>query len=57
MSILVRELGIDGYIEYLQDMGLNSGNYTEERRTWLDNLTPSQILQELKDIKPNVATP
>jgi len=46
-AILRRELGIRGFIEFFQDLGLKRGNYTEERHTWLTEETVDEVVSRM----------
>lgn len=44
-AILLRELGPVGLIKFMQQYDLGTGDYTEERHHWLDNLTVDDVIQ------------
>jgi len=48
MEILAREMGIVGLIRFLQQFDMGRGNYTEDRRKWLDELSLDDVLGLLK---------
>jgi len=48
LAILRQELGIRGFIEFFQDLGLNRGNYTEERHSWLTERTFDEVISKME---------
>ena len=52
-AVLARELGPVGYVRFLQQFALGSGNYTMERQQWVDSLgvekLQSLLTRESKD--------
>jgi hypothetical protein len=48
ISALQRELGIPGFIEFMQDFGLNAGDYTQERNRWLTEKTVDEVVHKIK---------
>lgn len=47
-KILIREMGIVDAQRFLSQFRNASGDYTKERRQWLDGLTLEQIVSEIK---------
>jgi hypothetical protein len=45
LRILSRELGPVGLIRFLQQYELGSGDYTKERRQWLDHLSVEDVVK------------
>ena len=44
-AILAQELGPIGFIRFIQQYELGKGDYTTERRQWLDRLTVDDVLE------------
>lgn len=40
---LVKELGFDGMVRFLNQFNLGEGDYTQERRQWLDDLSIDDV--------------
>ena len=40
---LRRELGVVGFIRFIQQLRPGSGDYTAERREWVDKLTSAEL--------------
>lgn len=49
LAILARELGPVGLIRFLQQYELGTGDYTIERRQWLDALTADDVIRLIQD--------
>ena len=49
LQALERELGLVGMIRFLQLVEPGKGDYTEERRPWLDKLTLEEIKAKLDE--------
>ena len=47
-EILVREMGVVDTQRFLSQFRVRSGDYTAERRQWLDDLSLEQIVAEIK---------
>ncbi len=47
-EILVRELGVVDTLRFLSQFGLGSGDYTEERGQWLDDVSLEQVVSDIK---------
>jgi hypothetical protein len=43
---LLRELGPEGYIRFWQHYRAGEGDYTKERRQWVDKLTLEEIVRQ-----------
>lgn len=48
LEVLSRELGPVGMIRFLQMFETGYGDYTEERRQWLDNQRIEEIVQRIR---------
>ena len=48
---LIKELGIDGMIEYIQSFGLGYGNYTRDRKRWLKDKKVEDLVKEIEVFK------
>jgi len=48
---LIKELGIEGMIEYIQTFGLGYGNYTRDRKTWLKEQKVEDLVKEIEMFK------
>lgn len=48
LRLLYRELGLVNTIRFLNQFTTGFGNYTEERRSWLENQTPDEVLADLR---------
>jgi hypothetical protein len=46
--ILVREIGVVDTLRFLGQFGTGSGDYTTDRRKWLDDLPLTEIASEIK---------
>ena len=42
-ATLVRELGPAGYVRFLQQFSMGKGDFTAERRPFVDSTTPEQL--------------
>lgn len=47
MRLLIRELGLNATLRFIQQFSPGSGNYTQDRRIWVDALSMEDILREL----------
>jgi hypothetical protein len=47
LSILERELGLDGLVRFLRIYRPGTGDYTAERHKWLAGITVADITREL----------
>lgn len=50
-EVLVKELGIEGMIEYIQSFGLGYGDYTRDRKNWLKDKSVEDIVKEIEIFK------
>ena len=50
-AALSRELGPVGYVRFMQQFVQGRGDYTKERRAWLDKLTLDDIRTGIEQIK------
>jgi hypothetical protein len=48
---LIRELGIEGMIEYIQSFGLGYGDYTKDRKRWLKDKGIEELVKEIEIFK------
>jgi len=48
LTLLRTGLGIRGFIQFMQDFGLNEGNYTKDRDKWLKEKNVDEILDKMK---------
>ncbi len=48
---LIRELGIEGMIEYIQSFGLGYGDYTKDRKRWLKAKGVEDLVKEIEIFK------
>jgi len=53
MKALVKELGPAGAIRFLQLFHTNGGDYTAERREWMDTLSREEFLRDLESFQHN----
>ena len=51
MAALRERLGVDGMITFLQGLGINQGNWTEERNEILGKKSLEEIVAEIKQAK------
>lgn len=51
MSVLRDRLGVSGMIRFLQDIGINRGNWTEERHKIMDDKSVDEIFAEIKRMR------
>jgi hypothetical protein len=47
-EVLVREMGIVDALRFLSQFSSGTGDYTKERKQWLDDLSVEQITSEIK---------
>ena len=48
LSVLQRELGLDGLARFLRVYRAGTGNYTRDRHRWLDGVTVEEIMAEVE---------
>ena len=48
LDALRRELGVAGMVRFLQQFETGKGDYTKERRAWLDELSVDDIMQSIR---------
>lgn len=53
-QVLVKELGIVGFIQFIQSFDHGVGDYTQDRQQWQSNYTVDSIAQAILQNKPNV---
>jgi len=49
MEALARELGIVGMVRFLQQFETGHGNYSKDRRKWLDNQDLDAIVKRIQE--------
>lgn len=54
--VLFQQLGVVDTFKFLGQFTLGSGDYTQERQQWLDNLSLDDILAAIKARRNNAAT-
>jgi hypothetical protein len=47
-AILIREMGVVSAMRFLNQFRAGAGDYTKERRQWLDDLSLEQIASAIK---------
>jgi len=50
-ALLSKGLGVRGFIQFMQDFGLNEGDYTRDRYKWLKEKSVDEILDNMKGAK------
>jgi hypothetical protein len=53
-DILVRELGAPDALRFFGQLGLGSGNYTEERQALFDGLTMEEYRKRVEELRKKV---
>ncbi|MFH0822940.1 MAG: hypothetical protein V2B18_09330 [Pseudomonadota bacterium] len=48
IQVLTREIGVVDTIRFLGQFSMRSGDYTEERGQWLDDLSLDSIIEEIR---------
>jgi hypothetical protein len=48
---LIEALGFDGMVRFIRQFETGSGDYTEERHQWLDQITPDDIFTQIKQAR------
>lgn len=48
LQAVKRELGVMGFIRFIQQFEMGEGNYTEDRRIWQSKYTVKTIADEIK---------
>ena len=48
LTLLKKGLGVRGFIQFMQDFGLNEGDYTRDRYKWLKEKSVDEILENMK---------
>ncbi len=46
--ILFQQMGVVDTIRFLNQFSLGSGDYTQERKRWIDDLTIEDIVSDIK---------
>jgi hypothetical protein len=49
---LIEALGFDGMIRFIRQFDPGSGDYTEARHQWLDQLTAEEVFAQIKQARP-----
>ncbi|MEZ5672619.1 MAG: hypothetical protein R3E08_09645 [Thiotrichaceae bacterium] len=52
-TVLIRELGIVGFIQFIQSFDPGTGDYTKEREQWQAHLTVDSIVQMIQEDNRN----
>ena len=52
MAALREKLGVSGMIQFLQALGINRGNWTEERKEILKDMTVDRLYAEARKFLP-----
>lgn len=47
-QVLIKELGVVGFIQFIQSFDHGSGDYTEERKQWQNQWTVDSIAQAIQ---------
>ena len=50
-DLLFRELGYVDAVRFIHLIGAGRGNYTEERRDWIDRVTMDELIAEIEEIQ------
>ena len=53
LTILQRELGLDGLARFLRLNRASNGDYTRDRHKWLSGVTIDDIMTEIESRKPS----
>lgn len=48
LAILKEGLGVKEFIKFMQDFGLNEGDYTKDRAKWLKENSVDEIISNMK---------
>ena len=48
IEVLKKELGVTDMIRFLQIFEKGEGNYTKDRKEWLEELSIDEIVEEIK---------
>jgi hypothetical protein len=51
VNVLTKELGPDGMAYFIQQFDRGEGDYTEERRQWLDDMTVEDAMKAIKAMR------
>lgn len=51
ITILCREMGVVNTIRFIHQYSTGAGNYTEERETYFENKSLSEIISEIKTMR------
>ena len=49
LNLLKRGLGVAGFIQFMQDYGLNEGDYTNDRQKWLKEKDVNTLINNIKN--------
>ena len=47
-QVLAKELGITGFIRFIQEFETGEGDYTKDRHKWQDKYIVEKIVEEIK---------
>lgn len=56
MAALTRELGVVGMIRFMQQFETGQGDYTKDRREWLDNQDLDTIVSRIREKRAKYST-
>lgn len=56
MAALTRELGVVGMIRFMQQFEIGEGDYSKERRRWLDNQDVETIATRIQEKRKKYKT-
>jgi hypothetical protein len=48
LKALIGALGVSGTVRFLQQFELGTGDYSSDRRPWLDHLGGSEVVDEIR---------
>ncbi len=47
LKALRKELGVQGFVQFMQDFGLSYGDYTKDRNIWLTEKTVDEVANQI----------
>ncbi len=53
IHLLIRELGVVSALRFMNQFSTGYGNYTEDRRTWVDRLDIDDIVAQIEKRRVN----
>lgn len=51
IALLKKQLGIRGFIEFMQDFGFSAGDYTKNREKWLNEQSVDEVINGFEKTK------